>query len=84
MGKDHFRHAINIGSVGKPKDGNPQGGYVILTIHDHSSVLNPDSIKSELIRFNYDIEKAAKAVEDSPSSKRLCRKSEERVSNFEL
>ena len=65
-GKVHFRHAINIGSVGKPKDGNPQGGYVILTINDHSSVLNADSVKSELIRFDYDIEKAAKAVEDSP------------------
>ena len=65
-GKVYFRHAINIGSVGKPKDGNPQGGYVILTINDHSSVLNADSIKSELIRFDYDIEKAAKAVEDSP------------------
>ena len=65
-GKPHYRHAINIGSVGKPKDGNPQGGYVILTINDHSSVLSPDSVQSELIRFNYDIEIAAKAVEDSP------------------
>ncbi len=64
--KDHFRHAINIGSVGKPKDGNPQGGYVILTINDHSSVLNANSVKSELIRFDYDIEKAARAVEGSP------------------
>ena len=25
-----FRQAINTGSVGKPKDGNPQGGYVLL------------------------------------------------------
>jgi putative phosphoesterase len=65
-GKLHFRHAINIGSVGKPKDGNTQGGYVILTINDQSSVLNADSINSELIRFDYDIEKAAKAVENSP------------------
>jgi putative phosphoesterase len=65
-GKHHYRHAINIGSVGKPKDGNPQGGYVILTIHDHSNVLSPDSVQSELIRFNYDIERAAKAVKDSP------------------
>jgi putative phosphoesterase len=64
-GKDHFRHAINIGSVGKPKDGNSQGGYVILTINEHSSVLSANSIQSELIRFDYDIEKAAKAVEDS-------------------
>jgi len=65
-GKDHFRHAINIGSVGKPKDGNPQGGYVLLHINDHSTFTNKDSIKVEFIRFDYDIEKAAKAVEDSP------------------
>ena len=65
-GKLHFRHAINIGSVGKPKDGNPQGGYVILTINDHSSVLSPDFVQSELIRFEYDVERAAKAIEDSP------------------
>ena len=65
-GQNHFRHAINIGSVGKPKDRNPQGGYVMLTINDNSSILNKDSIKVEFIRFNYDIETAAKAVEDSP------------------
>ncbi len=61
----HFRHAINIGSVGKPKDGNPQGAYVLLTIAGNSSVLEKDSIQVEFVRFNYDIEKAAKAVEDS-------------------
>ncbi|MDM1047712.1 metallophosphoesterase family protein [Sphingobacterium hotanense] len=65
-GKDHFRHAINIGSVGKPKDKDPRGGYVILTINPDSTVSNKDSIKVEFIRFEYDIEKAAKAVEDSP------------------
>jgi putative phosphoesterase len=65
-GKDHFRHAINIGSIGKPKDGNPQGGYVLLTINDTSSIANKDSITVEFIRFSYDVEKAAKAVEDSP------------------
>lgn len=65
-GKDHFRHAINIGSVGKPKDGDPRGGYVILTINDNTSINNKDSIKVEFIRFEYDVEKAAKAVENSP------------------
>lgn len=64
--RDHFRHAINIGSVGKPKDGNPQGGYVILTIGESGSVLDKDSIQVEFIRFDYDVEKAARAVEDSP------------------
>lgn len=64
-GNNHFHHAINIGSVGKPKDGNPQGGYVMLTINDNSSTLDKDSIGVEFIRFDYDIEKAAKAVEES-------------------
>jgi len=65
-GTDHFRHAVNIGSVGKPKDGDPRGGYVLLTVNDDSSILRSDSILVEFIRFSYDIEKAAKAVEDSP------------------
>ena len=65
-GQNHFRHAINIGSVGKPKDGNPQGGYVMLTINENSCVLNKESIKVNFIRFNYDVEVAAKAVEKSP------------------
>lgn len=64
-GQNHFRHAINIGSVGKPKDSNPQGGYVMLTINDNSSILDKDSIQVEFIRFNYDIEAAARAVEES-------------------
>jgi predicted phosphodiesterase len=65
-GKTRARHAINIGSVGKPKDKDPRGGYVILHINENSSVLDPQSIQVEFIRFEYDIEKAARAVEDSP------------------
>lgn len=61
----HYRHAVNIGSVGKPKDGNPKGGYVALTIQDNSSITRKDSIQVEFIRFDYDIERAARAVENS-------------------
>lgn len=64
--KSVFRHAINTGSIGKPKDGNPQGGYVLLNIDYNSSLRNRESIKVEFIRFDYDIEKAAKAIENSP------------------
>ncbi|TFF37745.1 metallophosphoesterase family protein [Mucilaginibacter psychrotolerans] len=52
------KHLINIGSVGKPKDGNPDGCYVLLTIDEN--------IKVDFVRFAYDLEKAAKAVETSP------------------
>lgn len=62
----HYRHAINIGSVGKPKDNNPKGCYVILSITEHSSVANKDAVQVEFIRLDYDVEKAAKAVEESP------------------
>jgi predicted phosphodiesterase len=65
-GVPHYRHAINIGSVGKPKDGNPQGGYVMLTINAHSSGTDPASIGVEFIRFSYEVERAAQAVETSP------------------
>jgi predicted phosphodiesterase len=62
----HYRHAINIGSVGKPKDNNPNGCYVILHINENSSITNKETVQVEFIRFTYDVEKAAKAVEDSP------------------
>jgi predicted phosphodiesterase len=62
--KPRYRHAINIGSVGKPKDGDPRGCYVILHIKENSSVLYAESIYVEFIRFNYDTEKAAKAIEE--------------------
>ena len=65
-GSDHYRHAINIGSVGKPKDADPRGGYVLVTVHENSSAKDPDNINVEFVRFQYDVEKAAKAVEDSP------------------
>jgi putative phosphoesterase len=52
------KQVINIGSVGKPKDGNPQGCYAVLTI--------TDTIKVDFIRFSYDVEKAAQAIEACP------------------
>jgi putative phosphoesterase len=60
-----FIHAVNIGSVGKPKDGDLRGCYAILSIDENSSLENKDSVKVEFIRFEYDVEKAAKAVEES-------------------
>jgi predicted phosphodiesterase len=62
----HYRHAVNIGSVGKPKDGDPRGGYVLVTLEERFSLSAPDSVDIEVIRFEYDVEKAAKAIEDSP------------------
>lgn len=60
-----YRHAVNIGSVGKPKDGDPRACYALMTIDPSLSMSDPDSIKVEFRRVAYDVEKAAKAVEDS-------------------
>ncbi|TDH28700.1 metallophosphoesterase [Segetibacter sp. 3557_3] len=65
-GTPRHRHAINIGSVGKPKDNYPKGCYVILTINPESSISNKAAIQVDFVRFEYDVEKAAKAVEESP------------------
>ena len=62
----HYRHAINTGSVGKPKDHTPLGCYVLLLIEADSSCTDKDSINVEFKRFNYDVERAAKAIENSP------------------
>lgn len=62
----HYCHAINTGSVGKPKDGDPRGCYVLLTIKPDSNITDKDSVLVEFVRFEYDVEKAAKAVEESP------------------
>ena len=61
-----FRHAINIGSVGKPKDGDPRAGYVLLTIGETSPADQPEALGVEFVRVIYDVEKASKAVKESP------------------
>lgn len=61
----YFRHAINIGSVGKPKDGDPRACYVILTIDERARPGSREGVNVEFIRVAYDVEQAAKGVEDS-------------------
>jgi putative phosphoesterase len=61
-----YKHVINIGSVGKPKDGDPRACYVLLTLDEHTSVMDSNSLKVDFVRVDYNIEKAAKAIEESP------------------
>ena len=68
-----FCHAINIGSVGKPKDGDPRAGFVTLEYPNLSrtsgrealSNLDRDTFSVTFHRVKYDVEKAARAVEES-------------------
>ncbi|MFD2741792.1 MULTISPECIES: metallophosphoesterase family protein [Sphingobacterium] len=60
-----FKHVINLGSVGKPKDGDLKGCYALLTINNNSSLLLRNNINVEFRRVNYDLEASAKAIETS-------------------
>ncbi|AWV98257.1 metallophosphoesterase family protein [Arcticibacterium luteifluviistationis] len=59
-----FKHVVNIGSVGKPKDGDPRACYAILELNQSTSP-KLDTLKVSFKRVEYDVEKAAKAVEQS-------------------
>jgi predicted phosphodiesterase len=65
-GQTRYRHAVNTGSVGKPKDGDPRACYVLLTVKDRPSPADREAIRVEHIRVEYDVERAARAVEESP------------------
>jgi predicted phosphodiesterase len=60
-----FRHAINIGSVGKPKDGDPRACYALLHLPASTDLGQPE-LRVEFRRVPYDVEATARAVEDSP------------------
>ena len=65
-GRVHYRHAINTGSVGKPKDGDPRACYVLLTLDPECPISDQDYCRAEFIRIEYDVEQAARAIEASP------------------
>lgn len=52
----HGKHIINTGSAGKPKHGNPNATYTIVTIQD-------TQVHVDIVEVSYNYEKVAKAVE---------------------
>jgi putative phosphoesterase len=52
------RHVVNVGSVGKPKDGDPRACYVALDA-------DGSDFQVQFIRIPYDIEAAVNAIEAS-------------------
>jgi len=49
---------VNTGSVGRPKDGDPRAGYVLLTTEG-------SGVRVEFVRVAYDVDEAARAIRDS-------------------
>lgn len=60
-----FKHVVNIGSVGKPKDGDARICYAILELNQSTSSAKPKTINISFKRAIYNVEKAAKAIEES-------------------
>ncbi|NNF03739.1 MAG: metallophosphoesterase family protein [Rhodothermales bacterium] len=60
-----FNHLVNIGSVGKPKDGDPRACYAILDVDPSVSPERDGRIRAEFVRVGYDVERAAVAIEQS-------------------
>ena len=48
-------HFVNTGSVGRPKDGDPRAGYVMLDV-------SADGVRVEVVRVAYDVDAAAAGV----------------------
>lgn len=60
-----YRHAVNIGSVGKPKDGDPRACYVIIRLVETLSLYAADAVRVEFRRVPYDVEQAVAAITHS-------------------
>ena len=60
-----FKHIVNIGSLGKPKDGDVRGCYAVLELNTSSNLSSENGISVNFIRFDYDYERAARAIEKS-------------------
>lgn len=52
-------HFVNTGSVGRPKDGDPRAGYVLLDVGVDQAV------HAEFVRVTYDVERACEAIVQS-------------------
>ena len=52
------RALVNTGSVGRPKDGDPRAGYVLLGV-------TPSGIDVEFVRVPYDVDAAARGIIES-------------------
>lgn len=51
------KHVVNVGSLGRPKDGDPRAAYALLTLTEGLNV--------DFRRIPYDVERMARAIENS-------------------
>ena len=57
-----YKHVINAGSVGKPKQGNNHACYVALDIDEKLQLNNPSSIAVQFFYVPYDVGKVVDKI----------------------
>ena len=62
---DSLKHVINVGSVGKPKDGDVRTGYVLADLQKLISAEKPLSWQPKFRRLSYDRELSVQALRKS-------------------
>lgn len=60
-----YKQAINVGSVGKSKDGDVRACWCMLELNDESSLHDPQSISVHIHRVNYDLDRTMEAIRKS-------------------
>lgn len=60
-----YKHAVNVGSVGKPKDGDPRAAWCLLECYDGSPLFNAKSIRVQIHRVTYDWGQTIMAIKKS-------------------
>ncbi|OIQ30359.1 MAG: hypothetical protein BM564_03040 [Bacteroidetes bacterium MedPE-SWsnd-G2] len=63
--ENKFKHIINVGSVGKPKDGDARLCYAVLTFNETNPSIDKNALKVEFRRKEYDVEGAMDAIYNS-------------------
>ena len=59
-----FRHALNVGSVGKPKHGDNRACYVTMEVNENTALDNPESFHIEFHYIKYDVEKVIRKIKE--------------------
>jgi putative phosphoesterase len=61
-----YRHLINPGSVGRPRDGDWRASYAIITLDTTKQLrTDADAVKFDFYRIKYDLGKAVKAIKNN-------------------
>ena len=55
--KKVYKHAVNVGSIGKPKHGDNQACYVTMEVDESTTLDNPKSFHVHFHYISYDVEK---------------------------